>query len=345
MTESTSAVRTGGPGPRRRSAARGLPATDLVRTRPLDDEPFLLEVTAAVQGLELDRWIADQHDRVLADLDRYGALLFRGFAVDGPGAFSRAARAFSPDLLDYLERAAPRTEVADKVFTSTEFNEDQWIPFHHEMSYSHNWPGRLYFYCDLPAGARGATPVASERAVLPRIPAEVRERFKRHGVRYIRNYGPHLDLPWQEVFQTSNRAEVEAYCRSSHAQFAWVGQDGLRTESVRQATVRHPRTGETAWFNHAHLFHVSNLPSDVSAALVGEFGIDGLPRNAYYGDGATIEDDVVDLIRGLYQEAAVTFRWEQGDVLVVDNFLTTHAREPFSGDRRILVAMSDLSVN
>ncbi|MGI5531260.1 TauD/TfdA family dioxygenase [Streptomyces syringium] len=322
-----------------------MPATDLVRLRPLDDEPFLLRVDAAVQGLELDRWITDNHHRVVADLDRYGAVLFRGFAVDGPGAFGQAARAISPGLLDYLERAAPRTEVADKVFTSTEFNEDQWIPFHHEMSYAHNWPGRLYFYCDVPPASRGATPVASERAVLPRIPAEVRERFERHGVLYVRNYGPDLDLPWQEVFQTTDRAEVEEYCRASGTQFTWVGRDGLRTRSIRQATARHPRTGETAWFNHAHLFHASNLPTDVSAALIGEFGLDGLPRNAYYGDGSPIENEVADLIRGLYREAAVSFLWEKNDVLVVDNFLATHAREPFSGDRRILVAMSDLYVN
>ncbi|KNB49467.1 TauD/TfdA family dioxygenase [Streptomyces caatingaensis] len=344
MSATTSLTPVGGPGPRRRRGG-AVAATELVRSRPLHDEPFLLRVDAAVKGLELDRWIADNHQRVTADLDRYGAVLFRGFAVDGPQAFARAARAVSDDLLDYLERAAPRTEVADKVFTSTEFNEDQWIPFHHEMSYSHNWPSLLYFYCDVPCADRGATPVASERAVVPRIPAEVRERFERYGVHYVRNYGPDLDLPWQEVFQTTDRAEVEAYCRASYTEFSWIGRDGLRTRSVRQATVRHPRTGDTTWFNHAHLFHVSNLPDEVSGALISEFGLEGLPRNAYYGDGSPIEDEVVGLIRGLYRDAAVSFPWERGDVLVVDNFLATHAREPFSGDRRILVAMSDLYVN
>ena len=59
------------------------------------------------------------------------------------------------------ERAAPRTEVANKVFTSTEFAADQPIPLHHEMSYSHNWPSRLYFYCEEPAAEGGTTPLAS----------------------------------------------------------------------------------------------------------------------------------------------------------------------------------------
>jgi hypothetical protein len=219
------------------------------------------------------------------------------------------------------------------------------IPFHHEMSYSHNWPSRLYFYCDVPPVQGGATPVASERAVYPRIPAEVRDRFIRHGVRYVRNYGPDLDLPWQEVFQTTNRAEVADYCRASEMECEWVGKDGLRTTSLRQAVSRHLVTGETVWFNHAHIFHVSNLPAEVSAMLVEEFGFDGLPRNAYYGDGTPIEDQVAGLVRRLYQDAAVSFRWQRGDMLLVDNWLASHAREPFGGDRRILVAMSDLHVD
>ncbi|CAL9559316.1 TauD/TfdA family dioxygenase [Streptomyces sp. enrichment culture] len=324
-----------------RTGAEGFPEASAL---PLDDEPFLLEVEAREPGTELGPWIGRNHERLLAALDRYGVLLFRGFDVPDPAAFGRAARAFSPELLGYLERAAPRNEVADKVFTSTELSEDQWIPFHHEMSYAHNWPSRLYFYGDRPSASGGATPVASERRVFPRVPAEVRERFQRHGVRYVRNYGPDLDIPWQEVFQTRDRAEVEAYCRQSGTAYEWTGNDGLRTVSRRQALAEHPRTGETVWFNHAHLFHTSNLPAEVAEVLIGEYGPEGLPRNAYYGDGEEIDDEVMVLIRGLYEEAAVSFPWQKDDVMVVDNFLATHAREPFRGDRRVLVAMSDLYV-
>jgi alpha-ketoglutarate-dependent taurine dioxygenase len=316
-------------------------ATVPIHARPLHDEPFLLLVEPDAPGFELDHWIADNHEWVVQQLLQHGAVLFRGFEVADPDAFGRAARAFSPALLDYMDRAAPRTEVADKVFTSTKFAADEWIPFHHEMSYAHSWPGRLYFYCDVAPDQGGATPVASERTVFSRIPAPVRDRFVRNGVRYVRNYGPHLDLPWQDVFQTSDRNEAARYCRSTGMDVEWVGTEGLRTSTVRRAVSRHPDTGETVWFNHAHIFHVSNLPAEVAAMLVDEFGVEGLPRNAYYGDGAIIEDEVAELIRRLYRDAAVSFSWQRGDVLLVDNWLSTHAREPFSGDRRILVAMSD----
>lgn len=308
-------------------------------------EPFGLCVEALAPGIDLAKWLADHRAETLADLDRYAAIRFRGFAEGGPEGFGRAARALTPDLLSYLERAAPRTEVADKVFTSTEFTADQWIPLHHEMSYSHNWPGRLYFFCEIPPGGGGATPLAGERHVFPRIPAEIRERFQRHGVLYVRNYGLDLDLPWQEVFQTVDRAEVEAYCQASGTEFEWIGDSSLRTRAIRQAVADHPRTGERVWFNHAHLFHVSNLPQDVASALIDDVGMAGLPRNAYYGDGEPIEDEVVGLIRDLYRDSACAFAWQRGDVLIVDNFLAAHGREPFSGSRRVLVAMSDLYRN
>jgi alpha-ketoglutarate-dependent taurine dioxygenase len=35
------------------------------------------------------------------------------------------------------------------------------------------------------------------------------------------------------------------------------------------------------------------------------------------------------------------FRWERGDVLVIDNMTIYHAREPFRGDREVIVAMTN----
>jgi len=325
----------------RRRASGTVP--ELVTRRVLGGEAFVLLIEATVPDLDLAGWLAGCLSAVRAELTRYAAIMFRGFAVDSAADFSRAARTVSPELLGYLERAAARTEVADRVFTSTEFAADQWIPLHHEMSYSHNWPSLLYFYCALPSTeGGGATPLTSERLVTPRIPAEIRDRFLRDGVRYVRNYRPELDLPWQEAFQTGDRREVEAYCDATATEYQWVGQDGLRTVARRQAMATHPGTGERLWFNHAHLFHQSNMPTEVRAALLREYGTDGLPRNAYYGDGTAIEDEVIQAIGGLYRDHAVSVPWHTGDVLVVDNFLATHGREPFAGDRRILVAMSDL---
>ncbi|MBF3202600.1 TauD/TfdA family dioxygenase, partial [Pseudomonas aeruginosa] len=108
-----------------------------------------------------------------------------------------------------------------------------------------------------------------------------------------------------------SRAEVEAYCRQTGTQWTWLDDQRLNTRQVRQAMVRHPLSGEPLWFNHAHMFHVSNMPPALARALLDEVGEQGLPRHAYYGDGSPIEAEVLDTIRAAYREETRAFAWER----------------------------------
>jgi alpha-ketoglutarate-dependent taurine dioxygenase len=275
----------------------------------------------------------------------HGAILFRNFGFETENQFEQFARSISPELLDYSERAAPRIEVGRNVYTSTEFPPDQPIPLHHEMSYSHNWPTKIWFFCKQPPLEGGRTPIASDRKILTMIAPEIRERFMQKKVMYVRNYGEGIDLPWQEVFQTSDRDVVEDYCRQSRMELEWIGSNRLRTRQVRQAVAIHPKTGEMVWFNHAHMFHTSNLDPCLSKSLLAEFAPDELPRNSFYGDGSPIESSILSEIRDIYDKAAVRFTWQKGDILMLDNFLSSHGREPFTGPRKILVTMAELYTN
>jgi hypothetical protein len=44
----------------------------------------------------------------------------------------------------------------------------------------------------------------------------------------------------------------------------------------------------------------------------------------------------------LYEECAVRFDWQKGDAILLDNMLVAHARDPFEGPRKIVVAMGDM---
>ncbi|MEP7010063.1 MAG: TauD/TfdA family dioxygenase [Acidobacteriota bacterium] len=315
---------------------------EIVRQSSLDPQERFAVIEPNTEGLNLMTWGESNRELIDLKLLEHGAILFRGFKVESAEQFKEIARTISGDLLDYQERAAPRIQVQKGVYTSTEFPADQSIPMHHEMSYSHNWPTQIWFHCAQPAVEGGRTPIVDDRKVIHLIDPEVQKRFREKRVMYVRNYGEGVDLSWQDAFQTTDRSVVEEYCRTAQMEVEWRSSDRLRTRTVRQVYAVHPRTGETLWFNHAHMFHQSNLPAEVREALLSEFQGDELPRNSFYGDGSPIEDSILAEIRGVYEAAACRFAWQQGDMLLVDNFLVSHGREPFSGPRKILVAMANL---
>jgi alpha-ketoglutarate-dependent taurine dioxygenase len=96
------------------------------------------------------------------------------------------------------------------------------------------------------------------------------------------------------------------------------------------------------FFNQAHLFHVSNLGAEPAAALVNLFGADRLPRNAFFGDGGELDPADLDRIRAAFRDAAITFPWAAGDVLLLDNMRMAHGRRPFTGTRRVVASLMDV---
>jgi hypothetical protein len=94
------------------------------------------------------------------------------------------------------------------------------------------------------------------------------------------------------------------------------------------------------WFNQAHLFHTSALPAEVRAELLALDDWD-VPRQAYYGTGESIPDSVLDEVRKAYDGEIVRESWQNGDILLIDNMLVGHGRDPYEGPRRILVSMTD----
>jgi hypothetical protein len=66
---------------------------------------------------------------------------------------------------------------------------------------------------------------------------------------------------------------------------------------------------------------------------------ESFPRNVYYGDGSPIEDSVIRYLTDLYDGLAVSFAWQERDLLMLNNMLVAHSRNPFTGPRKIVVAL------
>lgn len=301
--------------------------------------PFIVE--GDPDGPALEKLIKDGRPELRRLLTEHGAVLFRGFPLAGVGDLEPLARSFSGELLTYSERSSPRTSISGNVYTSTDYPPDEEIFLHNENSYQSSWPQTLYFYCDQPPETLGATPLADVREIYRAIDPMVREEFTRRGWMVVRNFRTHFGVDWREVFGTDNRADIEDYCRQKGIRVEWHGEGELRTRAIRKAVHSHPRTGENVWFNHITFFHYTTLAEDLREGLLGLFGEEGLPTNTYYGDGGRIPDNVIAHLRECYRSESRRFDWQRNDLLVVDNMLAAHGREPFTGARRIAVAMAE----
>lgn len=323
------------------SATNAIPGGPVRAECLFEDSLLPLVVRPAAAGVDVAAWAAANRALVEENVLRHGAILFRDFDLAGVGDFEQFTKAVSGEAMEYRERSSPRHEVGERIYTSTDYPADQTIFPHNEHSYSRTIPLKLFFCCVTPAREGGETPIADCRRVLRRISPSVRQRFEERGWMYVRNFGDGCGLPWQTVFGTTDKAAVEDYCRRSLIECEWKSGDRLRTRQVRPAVARHPRSGDKVWFNHLTFFHVTTLDREICEVLLASFAEDDLPNNTFYGDGSPIEQAVLDELRAAYLQELVSFKWHKGDVLLIDNMLTSHARSSFKGPRRVVVAMSD----
>ncbi|HEV2891993.1 MAG TPA: TauD/TfdA family dioxygenase [Frankiaceae bacterium] len=331
-----------GPRFRKPAAPVRVSQAELVSTGHLEGLPALPLVMRPLAGdVDVAGWAADSRDEIAGHLRRHGGILLRGFGVDSLDALRAVVTAVSGGLLEYTERSSPRTHLSDQVYTSTDHPAQEPIALHCEQSYTLNWPLKIWFLCLQRAQEGGNTPIADTREIHRRIGADTLERFRAKGVLYVRTYGSGAGLPWQEAFGTTDRAAVEDHCRRNRIDWTWKDGDLLQTRQVRPALRTHPHTHEEVWFNHALFFNLASLEPAAREALLAVLAEDEVPYNTFYGDGSRIEASALEEIRAAYDAATVTFDWEEGDVLLLDNMLVAHGREPFRGPRRVVVAMSE----
>jgi alpha-ketoglutarate-dependent taurine dioxygenase len=322
---------------------------EAIRTRFLNQKrlPLVIEPGnggSSRRGLESPlSVVVDGEDFLRRNLLEFGAVLLRGFKGLGAHEFAQFVREFSgKDPLDYVAGAAPRIKLGGGVYTSTEYPQRYTLSLHNELSYTYRWPDHLYFCCVTAPKQGGETPLGDSRAILKNIDAEVVRRFKSKQVMYVRNLhgGAGTGYSWQEAFETDDRSAVEEYCYAGGVRFKWKDDGGLWLSEVRPATATHPTTGEEVWFNQADGFHPSGMDPETYKALTSTTREDQLRLNAYFGDGTPLDLSALENVREVMRKEMALVSWRRGDILIVDNMLASHGRMPFTGPRKILLAMT-----
>ena len=315
--------------------------------------------------------ITSNKDALKKDLLQHGAILFRGYAIKTPEDFEAVALALDPGLQNNYAGTSPRNSRTKYVHSASELPGYYPITQHCEMSFLPTAPRYLFFFCYVEPKDGGETPVCDFRKVYRQLDPNIRQEFEEKGVRLIRNYsGPNTKAGtdffqlkrWDELFKTTDRDKIEEECKKNELKATWLPDDKLRLINERPAMQQHPETGEMAWFNHLQVFHRE-------AAAIEYKHIYARRKDFYsfkymtmlntitffkrlfkkpedeamhmtFADGTEIPKSYVAHVEQVIWNNLIINPWKLGDVLMIDNFSTSHGRLPYRGPRDILVAWS-----
>jgi len=281
------------------------------------------------------------HSHINNVLQKDGAVLLRGTGISQACEFAQAGQKLVRAWMPYQDRASKRSTVDGPILTSTDTPPGFTIVQHSESAFTNRWPGRLLFCCTVPAQQGGATPVADTRRILHSMDAELVARFRHTGVMYVRNFSAGVGMDWRDVFQVDTAQQLEDYAAEANIALEWLPDEGVRTTQVRPAIIRHPQTGEEVWFNHALALSQYALDDTLRQHLLRQVGSAGLPHNTFFGDGSPISHAQYQQILAAHDTHTQRFDWQAGDILLLDNMLSTHGRDPFSGERVVLAGLAD----
>ncbi len=311
---------------------------------------------------QLKEWTSNNRHIIDKYLHQAGVIMIRGFAVHSAEDFRVASAAISPDLRNYTGGDSPRSDVLDKVYTSTEYPANLEVLLHNELSYAGWCPQRVFFCCLIPSKTGGETHIADGREIYAKLDPEVRDQFENKGVTYLQHLWDAEGMPgagksWQETFETDDKNRAEQYLANSQMEFQWTDL-GVRTAATKPAVRIHEVTGEKCWHNQADQWHrnmVSVKDSVSGSEQVDQeqvdqeqadqvhsdtAGTETLGNHVCYGDGEIIDVEDLNHIREVSRNCERAFPWQRGDIMVIDNVLTMHGRKPYTGDRRVLVSMA-----
>jgi alpha-ketoglutarate-dependent taurine dioxygenase len=340
------------------TAQRSLRAEETTFPLKLASFPLVIERTAPATD-KFEPFAAAQSSILESIADR-GAILFRGFEIDGPDEFERALSLLglhpSPD---YPFGVSPRPAVTKRIFHSTLYTKIVVISPHNEMAYARYRPRWIAFYCDLAPVQFGETPVFDMALALERLPPVLRDRLLATNMRYVRHIRSkqglvRLERTLDETFGTSERAEIDKQCAALGVQTEWLGDKCLKATTMIPATVRHPVTRRVclnAQFIRADAIlwgmkRIRERYNRVALALFDRylnhvFRKPTVPFRSWPEPGPDFTYDEIGTVMSAIYDSATIFRWQRGDLMLIDNIRAAHGRLNVKGPRRILTALGD----
>ena len=288
---------------------------------------------------QVHKWLGENKERLLEQLSRHGAILFRGLPVNSDSDFDSVIQSFGLKNFTYAESLsnAVRRNRTERVFTANEAPASVSIFLHHEMAQTPVYPSKLFFYCEQAAISGGATPLCRSDILLQELTKQAPEFVAaclKLGVRYS-NVMPNIDdlesgqgRSWRSTLSTDDKSAAEDKLRKLGYQWEWQEQDSLRVTTAVLPAVRETDNGRQVFFNQL-----------IAAFRGWKDTRNATEKSIRFGDDSAISTQAMAKAIHIGDELSFDIPWQSGDVALVDNFLVMHGRRPFEGQRRVLASL------
>lgn len=304
-------------------------------------------------------YFSDNYPKIYKDLKKHGAIVFRGFELSRtPQGFQEVGPAMKLQACeDPLHSVAARDAVNQEAGVYEAVNKPSrrkfYVGMHNEMV-GNRAPGAALFVCFKAAEQGGEFLVADGRKMFKDLDPEWVKKTYESEVCYSTAEFPmgFLEkLPWfleeavkpvvYGAMQLALRMKVDFETQLVWEKSEYDGSKILQVRAMPQVpVVRHPYTGQPSWWGSVHS-HSEFLRRE-REKVFGDEGFaetTGASRinktDVYYADtGNKFEVDTLRHVDKVTMESAVPVRMEQGDMVLLDNYLVMHGRCPFEGTRK-----------
>jgi alpha-ketoglutarate-dependent taurine dioxygenase len=320
--------------------------------------PLALRLTEESQTPSLDaivetiKSLQERDGTLTKKLARHGTLLFRGLPIHNAEDFSKFAHSFGYKPHEIIGIVVDRPLLAPNVAPANEAPKEVLIYNHNESPQVPHAPEYIFFYGHHVPSKGGESPISSSLELfhraqheIPEFIAELAEKgiLSRVTYKYEKQYegGSTLrqafgkdivDGDSEETKRSKIEAQIARYGRGKYTTWEWT-DDGL------VLTHRLPVIRTQQGTNLPTLF--TGLASYWKMNQVNAGGRKNVTQQIY-GDGSVIPEKYLEHLAKITDEIRVLHRWQKGDVLVYDNVVAQHGREPWEGEQSDRVVLASL---
>ncbi|KAL5339984.1 hypothetical protein BJX70DRAFT_397221 [Aspergillus crustosus] len=274
-------------------------------------------------------------------LATHGTLLFRSLPITSASDFSAFAHAFGFKPHEIIGITIDRPELALNVAPANEAPHTVRIYNRNESPQVPHAPEYVFFWSKKAPSSGGETPINSSLKLIHRAQKEIPEFIDALAEKGILTFGKEIVDGDDEATQRAKiEKQIARYGRGEYTTFEWRDGGETLVVSHRLPVIRtQPGTNLPTLFTGLAAYYNKKIESEKGSGAGRKNVADQL-----FGDGTPIPEVYLQTLAKITDEIRVLHRWEDGDVLVFDNVIAQHGREPWGGeqgDRVVLASLFD----